>query len=91
MVPMITSLAGLKQREAHGTSLVAVVFTGAVGALTYCSHGVVDWTAAFILAASAILFASMGALYAHSLKEKGLRRGFGIFIISVCLLLLIKG
>lgn len=91
MIPMMTAFADLTQREAHGTSLVAVVFTGAVGALTYFSHGVVDWKAAVVLAASAMLFARMGAIYAHSMQEKHLRRGFGVFIISVSLLLLIKG
>ena len=91
MVPMMTAFAGLAQREAHGTSLVAVVFTGAVGALTYFSHGVVDWKAAVILAASAILFARMGAVYAHSLQEKHLKKAFGIFIICVSVLMIAKG
>jgi uncharacterized protein len=91
MIPMMTAFAGLAQREAHGTSLVAIVFTGAVGALTYSAHGAVDWKAALILAASAILLARMGAIYAHSMKEARLRQGFGIFLISVSLLLLIKG
>ena len=91
MIPMMTAFAGLTQREAHGTSLVAVVFTGAVGALTYFSHGDVDWEAALILAASAFLFARMGALYAHSMREKHLKRSFGIFIICVSLLLVGKG
>jgi uncharacterized protein len=90
MIPMMTALARLTQREAHGTSLVAVVFTGAAGALTYFSHGDVDWAAALILAASAFLFARMGALYAHSMREKHLRRSFGIFIICVSLLLVGK-
>src|SRR5208283_5244277 len=88
---MMTAFAGLTQREAHGTSLVAVVFTGAMGALTYFSHGDVDWEAALILAASAFLFARMGALYAHSMREKHLKRSFGIFIICVSLLLVGKG
>jgi uncharacterized protein len=90
MIPMMTAFAGLTQREAHGTSLVAVVFTGAVGALTYFSHGTVDWRAALILAASAIFFARMGAVYAHSLPEERLRRGFGVFIIAVSLLMVAK-
>jgi uncharacterized membrane protein YfcA len=91
MIPMMTAFAGLTQREAHGTSLVAVVFTGAVGALTYFAHGVVDWKAAVILAASAILFARMGAIYAHAMQEERLKRGFGVFIICMSLLLVIKG
>jgi uncharacterized protein len=91
MIPLMTAFAGLSQKQAHGTSLVAVVFTGAVGALTYFSHGVVDWKAAVILAASAMLFARMGALYAHSLPERHLRVGFGVFIMCVSLLLVVRG
>ncbi len=90
MIPMMTAFAGLAQREAHGTSLVAVVFTGAIGALTYFSHGTVDWKAALILAASAMFFARTGAVYAHSLPERSLRRGFGIFIVAVSLLMVAK-
>ena len=90
MIPMMTAFVGLTQREAHGTSLVAVVFTGAAGALTYFSHGTVDWRAALVLAASAMFFARMGAVYAHSLPERSLRRGFGVFIIAVALLMIAK-
>jgi uncharacterized protein len=91
MIPMMTAFVRLTQRQAHGTSLVAVVFTGAVGALTYSYHGVVDWGAALILAASAVLFARAGAIYAHSMQERNLKKGFGIFIICVSLLLIGKG
>ncbi len=90
MIPMMTAFAGLAQREAHGTSLVAVIFTGGIGALTYFFHGTVDWRAALVLAASAMFFARMGALYAHSLPEHRLRRGFGVFIIAVSLLMIAK-
>jgi len=91
MIPLMTAFAALTQKEAHGTSLVAVVFTGAVGALTYYLHGVVDWLAALVLAASAILFARAGAIYAHSMQENLLKRWFGIFIIAVSLLLVARG
>jgi len=90
MIPMMTGFAGLAQREAHGTSLVAVVFTGAIGALTYFYHGTVDWRAALILVASAMFFARMGAVYAHSLREERLRRGFGVFIIAVSLVMVAR-
>jgi uncharacterized protein len=91
MIPLMTAFAGLSQREAHGTSLVAIVFTAAVGAFTYYLHGSVDWLAALILGISAIFFARLGAMYAHSLPERKLRRGFGVFLICVSLLLISKG
>jgi uncharacterized membrane protein YfcA len=91
MIPLMTALAGLTQHKAHGTSLVAIVFTGAIGAVAYSLHGAVDWKIALMLAVSAILTARLGALYAHSLSEKKLRRGFGVFLMFVSTMLLVKG
>lgn len=91
MIPMMTVFAGLSQREAHGTSLVAVACTAIMGALVYFFHGIIDWQASLVLAVSAALFSRMGAVYAHSLKEIHLKRGFGIFIACVSLLLIAKG
>lgn len=90
MIPLMTWLAKSTQHQAHGTSLVAIVFTGLVGAGTYFFHGTVDWTAALVLSTSAIITARYGALYAHSLPEKKLRKGFGVFLISVSLILLAR-
>ena len=89
MIPLMTWLAGLSQHRAHGTSLVAIVFTGAVGAGTYHLHRAVDWRVSLMLAVGAILFARLGALYAHSLSERRLKRGFGIFLIFVSGMLLL--
>lgn len=91
MVPLMTGLGRLSQHKAHGTSLVAIVFTGAIGAATYFSHGTVDWTVAVLLAATAIVTARFGALYAHSLSEKKLKKAFGVFLIVVSAMLILKG
>ncbi len=91
MVPLMTLLAGVSQHKAHGTSLVAVVFTGAVGALSYSLHSAVDWKMALLLAVCAILTARVGALYAHSLPELKLKRAFGAFLMFISLSLLLKG
>ncbi len=90
MIPLMTRLAKLTQHQAHGTSLVAIVFTGLVGAGTYFLHGAVDWKAALCLSVTAILTARYGALYAHSLPEKKLKKAFGVFLVAVSLLLLAK-
>ncbi len=90
MIPLMTTFARLTQHRAHGTSLVAVVFTGAIGAVTYFLHGTVDWKAALILAASAIVTARLGALFAHSLPERKLKKAFGFFLIGISLFLIAK-
>lgn len=90
MIPLMVSVKKLTQHSAHGTSLVVVVFTGLVGAITYFYYHAVDWKISIVLAISAILTARLGALYAHSLPERKLKRAFGAFLIFVAILLLMK-
>jgi uncharacterized membrane protein YfcA len=90
MIPLMVRYFKLRQQQAHGTSLMALVFTGLAGAMTYYIHGSVDIMAAACLAGTAILTASFGALYAHALPEWKLKRAFGVFLICVSLLLLAK-
>jgi hypothetical protein len=90
MIPLMTWLMRLTQHQAHGTSLVAIVFTGLAGSATYFVHGALDWRAGLLLSATAMVSARYGALYAHSLPEKRLRRAFGVFLVSVSLLLVAR-
>jgi uncharacterized protein len=91
MIPLMTWLAKLTQHKAHGTSLAAIIFTALVGAATYYLHGAVDWKIAAILAVSAIITARFGALYAHSLPEKKLKKAFGLFLVIVSVLVIVRG
>lgn len=90
MIPLMVRFFGFSQHQAHGTSLAALIFTGLTGALTYYVNGTVDVMAAVLLAATAILTARWGALYANSLPEWQLKMSFGIFVICVSALLLLK-
>lgn len=90
MIPMMSGLLKLGQHKAHGTSLVALVFTGISGAVIYMQEGSVDVTASLLLAATAIFTARAGARYANALPEWKLRRSFGFFLVIVSLLLLLK-
>ncbi|MEI7705491.1 MAG: sulfite exporter TauE/SafE family protein [Deltaproteobacteria bacterium] len=90
MVPLMVGYAGLQQKQAHGTSLVALVFTGMVGAATYGMKGQVDVLAAALLAVTATVTARFGARYAHVLPEWKLKRSFGAFLLGIALLLLAR-
>lgn len=90
MIPLMVGFAGLVQKQAHGTSLVAVVFTGIVGYLTYATKGQVDLVGAAMLAVTATFTARLGARYAHVLPEWKLKRAFGWFLIAVALLLVVR-
>lgn len=90
MIPLMVGIMKLGQHKAHGTSLVALVFTGMAGAATYGLKGSVDIASAALLAATAIFTARAGAHFAHALPEWKLKRSFGAFLILVSLLLLSK-
>ncbi|MFI5330069.1 MAG: sulfite exporter TauE/SafE family protein [Desulfobaccales bacterium] len=90
MIPLLVRFFKFSQHQGHGTSLMALVFTGLAGAVTYGLKGSVDLRAAVLLAASAMVTARFGALYAHALPEWQLKRAFGIFLICISLLLLSK-
>ncbi|HOE17493.1 MAG TPA: sulfite exporter TauE/SafE family protein [Syntrophorhabdaceae bacterium] len=91
MIPLMTMVLKLTQIKAHGTSLVAVVFTALAGAITYYFHGSANWKVAALIAATAMITARFGALYANSLPEKKLKRAFGVMLICVALILFVKG
>jgi uncharacterized membrane protein YfcA len=90
MIPLMVRFFRFSQHQAHGTSLMALVFTGLAGAATYYMNGSVDFMAAACLASAAIFTARFGALYANALPEWKLKRAFGVFLICVSMLLLAK-
>lgn len=90
MIPLMVGVAGLQQKQAHGTSLVALVFTGIVGAATYATKGQVDVVAAALLAVTATVTARFGARYAHVLPEWKLKRSFGAFLLFIAVILLAR-
>jgi hypothetical protein len=90
MIPLMVGILKMDQHSAHGTSLVALVFTGLSGAVTYALNGSVDILASLLLASTAIFTARAGARFANALPEWKLKRSFGGFLILVTLLLLLK-
>ncbi|MGB9804151.1 sulfite exporter TauE/SafE family protein [Desulfofundulus sp.] len=90
MIPLMVGMLKMGQHKAHGTSLVALVFTGISGAITYALNGSVDILASVLLASTAIFTARAGARFANALPEWKLKRSFGGFLIFVSLLLLLK-
>ena len=90
MIPLMMGVLKLSQHKAHGTSLVALVFTGLSGAITYAANGAIDITAAVLLALTAVFTAPLGARYAHVLAEWKLKKTFGTFLIFCSALLILK-
>ncbi len=89
-IPLMVAFLKLDQHGAHGVSLVALVFTGLVGAATYAVHGSLDVTAAAVIAATAVVTARSGAHFAHSLPAWKLKRAFGGYMLVISALMLLK-
>lgn len=90
IVPLMTETLKFRQHEAHGTSLIAVVFTGAAGSVIYYLHGSVELAAAAVLAGMALITVRLGAKYCCFLPEMTLKRDFGFFLVFVALVFLLK-
>lgn len=90
MIPLMVELLKVRQHQAHGTSLVAIVFTGLSGAIAYGLERSVDFIAAIALVCTAILTARWGAKFTAILPEWKLKRSFGAFLIFVAILLTLK-
>lgn len=61
MVPMLIAWAGMDQRRASATSLLAIAPTSIAGAFSYALAGHVAWLPAAVIAAAAMLGAVVGS------------------------------
>ena len=90
MIPMMVGILKTSQRQAHGTSLAALVFIGLAGSISYGLKGSIDLPASILLASTATITAYAGARYSNSLPEWKLKRFFGFFLIFVAATLILK-
>lgn len=88
MIPLMTGWARITQHKAHITSLVAVVFTGIVGALAYAGGGKLDLALAAVIAAVAIVSSMVAAAYSERVPAGVLRRIFGGLLVLAAIVLL---
>ena len=82
IVPLLGLGFGIGQRVAQGTSLVAILPTAAVGALTHHRNGDVDLRAATWMAVAGVPAALIGSALALWLPQRALGGLFGIFLVA---------
>ncbi|RJF44723.1 sulfite exporter TauE/SafE family protein [Actinomyces sp. 2119] len=83
LVPALVAVLGLDHRRAAATSLVAILPTSVVGALTYGLRGQVSLVAAVILLAGTLVGAQVGAWLLHRLPARVLPWTFASFVVLV--------
>jgi hypothetical protein len=81
IVPLLGLGFGLGQRVAQGTSLIAVLPTSAIGALTHHRSGDVDLKAAAWMGAAGVPAAVAGSALALWLPQRALGGLFGLFLL----------
>ena len=81
VVPLLALGFGIGQRVAQGTSLIAILPTAAIGALTHQRSGNVDLRAASWMAAGGVPAALLGSALALWLPARVLGGLFGVFLL----------
>jgi uncharacterized protein len=90
MVPLLVLWAGYGQRDAHATSLGAIIPISVAGIVTYGVAGEVKVGPAAALAAGSILGARLGAGLLARLDERVLKSLFGAFLLGVAVLIAVR-
>jgi uncharacterized membrane protein YfcA len=91
MIPLLVVWAAFGQREAHATSLGAIIPISCAGVLTYGIAGQVRVGEAAALAVGSIAGARIGAGALARIDEHRLKLVFGLFLGAVAVLMLVHG
>ena len=85
MVPLLLWWAGLDQRRAQATSLLAIAPAALVGTASYAHGGVFPLIPALLIALGAIAGAQIGAFALRRLSLKWLRWSFAVFVMAMAI------
>lgn len=91
MVPLLVFWAGYAQRDAHATSLGAIIPISIVSAATLGSGAHIDVRAAVFLTIGAIVGARYGAKALARADDRKLQWLFGCFLLAAAALMLVQG
>jgi uncharacterized membrane protein YfcA len=83
MVPLLIAMAGLDQRTAAATSLVAIIPAALVGSITYLANGEIDLAAAGLVAVGAVAGTLVGTRLLRRISLVWLRWMFIALIVAV--------
>jgi len=88
LVPLLVTFAGLDQRRASATSLLAILPSSLAGAITYLANGEVDLVAAGVIAIGAVVGSIIGSALLKRLPLPALTWGFIALLVLVAARLL---
>ncbi len=88
VVPALVLLGGLGMELAVGTSLVVISMKSFAGLAGHLGHVSLDWPILLAVTATAVAGSFLGGTLAGRIPPATLRRGFGVFIIVMAVVVL---
>lgn len=86
IVPACVFLLGMTQKNAQGTSLLALLLpVGALGAWNYWKNGQMQVSMGLWIALGFLFGALLGSQFALNINENTLRKSFAVFLMVVAL------
>lgn len=89
-VPLLATYAFFNQKEAHATSLGAIIPAGIVGGAIYNLYGLNNIVDSVYLSIGGIMGAQIGSRIMYRFSDKNLRRIFGIFLLIMDIKLVLQ-
>ncbi|MFT6398794.1 MAG: putative membrane protein YfcA [Bradymonadia bacterium] len=87
VVPALVLFGGLDMRKAVGTSTLVIAMKSFAAFGGYAEHVTVDWALAGSLTAFALVGSVIGSALVHRVSAEKLRKGFGVFVLTVAMVL----
>ncbi|MGI9186824.1 MAG: sulfite exporter TauE/SafE family protein [Gaiellales bacterium] len=83
IVPLLMLLTKMPPRIAAATSLATLLLTSLIGTARYSGSGHIDWTAAVLIGAPAVIGVLLGIRFQKRLPADWLIIAFGVLIIGI--------
>ena len=90
MVPLLIVWLGYGEREATGTSLLAIVLIGAAGAAIQAAYGNVHPLEALIVGGPAVAGVILGTALQQRIPERVVAFAFGVLLVVSAVLLVVS-
>lgn len=90
IVPALSILGGLPMAVAVGTSLLVIVLNASAGFAGYLFSVSLNWPVVLGFAAAAVAGSLLGVKLAGIVPDKALRKGFGFFVLTMGIFVLVQ-
>lgn len=81
VVPGLVLWLKFSQHKASGTSIATIIASAGAALLSFAGDGSVDWNAALLVTAAAVVGAAIGARLLHLIPATILRRAFSVLLL----------